>query len=574
MKLSTPSALVALLGASVSGSELSTRAANCNPESISAGRDGSLEQLNLATHEACAEWFKNNNNNPTTFNSVPFKLSITGAVGTTNVVGCVSAFATIINDCLTDDILGGSTASQGIVYKIYGAETDSDLRSELVARGSVKKPTNHKSKPAAAKNHPAAVPKKPTAADDAATKKKAAAEKAAAEKKAPVDQQKHPACKNKKVTQAGKAGTKGKPAPAKKPAHGTLRVRALLLDLIKRTKTQFSGRKSFVFGTDAFLISDPYPSQSDLSDKVTLYGFSTKDELKTLFGAREDLDTDEVAAQDVEHILEWQNVGEFLLGQYKSEIENILPSDLKEYKNEDKCQVEFEITINGSKKKGTFSQMVAAAYPATTHFVNEFVLLDKRPNSQVKLNVMRNMEPIGSGTWKGSKEVLLLKLRDVLTVGLYLVNDKVQGFFSEEVKRMGKAFDQLETEMKKKRIITKEKGLDKEWLKYMDGVWDDAKTQLADFMDNKVKELKTKVGCTFDVNIKGTGKVSTPDPDDAPAKVKDDKCKALEFIHDNWVKYVKGKMDTRPWASAGDKRPALSTPQGSKSDLHDDKKDG
>lgn len=188
---------------------------------------------------------------------------------------------------------------------------------------------------------------------------------------------------------------------------------------------------------------------------------------------------------------------------------------------------------------------------------------------------MSNSAPISTATWEGSKEVLLLKLRDVLTVGLYLVDNQIQEFFSTEVKRMGDAFRQLEAEMKTKKIIQKAKGkgLEKEWLEHMGGVWDHAKTQLTDFMDQKVKELKKDLGCTFDVNIKGTGKVSTPDPDDAPAKVKDDKCKALEFVHDNWVKYVKGKMETRPWASAGDKRPALSTPQGSSSDVHDGKKD-
>lgn len=120
---------------------------------------------------------------------------------------------------------------------------------------------------------------------------------------------------------------------------------------------------------------------------MTLYGFSTEEQLKTLFGAKEDLDTDEVGAQDVEHILEWHNVGEFLKSQHGLEIKDILPSNLEEYGNEDGCQVEFEITVGTSKHKGTFSQMVAAAYPATQHFANEFVLLDRRANSQVKLNV-------------------------------------------------------------------------------------------------------------------------------------------------------------------------------------------
>ena len=120
---------------------------------------------------------------------------------------------------------------------------------------------------------------------------------------------------------------------------------------------------------------------------MVLYGFSTDEELKTLFGAREHLNTDEVGAQDVEHVLEWHIVGEFLSLEYKDKIKGYLPTNVAEYKNDDGCQTLFEITIGGSKKKGTFSQMVAAAYPATQQFKEEFVLLDRRANSQVKLNV-------------------------------------------------------------------------------------------------------------------------------------------------------------------------------------------
>jgi hypothetical protein len=185
---------------------------------------------------------------------------------------------------------------------------------------------------------------------------------------------------------------------------------------------------------------------------------------------------------------------------------------------------------------------------------------------------MSNIAPISTTTWKVSQEQKLLKLRDVLTVGLYLVESKISGIFSTEVKRMGNAFHDLEGDMKTKKIITEEKGLEAKWKEHMNKVWDDSKTQLTDFMDAKVKELKKDLGCTFDVSIKGKGTVSTPEPDDAPAKVADDKCKALEFIHDNWVKHVKDNIGTRPWDSAGAKRPAVTSPQVSTDDLHDNKK--
>jgi hypothetical protein len=259
MRLSTPSALVALLGTCVSGNILSAQAASCNSEPISTGGGGSLEQLNSATREACAKWLKNDNI-ASTFNSAAFNLSFDGATGITDNGACVSAFATILKSCASDVIFGGSIRSQGVKYTIGAAETDSDLHSELVARAPVKK-----KRAAADKAKKTAADKAKKAADDKA--KKAAdekAKKAAAEKKknpAAVPQA-GPACNKRKGTQAANSGTKGKGTPAPKPAHGTLRVRAFLLDLIKRA-SKFSGRKDFTFGSK-YLLSDPYPPQSSL----------------------------------------------------------------------------------------------------------------------------------------------------------------------------------------------------------------------------------------------------------------------------------------------------------------------
>ena len=249
MRLSTPSALVALLGTSVSGNILSTQAASCNSEPISTGGDSSLEQLNSAIREACAKWSKNDNT-ASTFNSAAFNLSFDGTTETTDNGACVSAFATILKSCASDVIFGGSITSQGVKYTIDGAETDSDLHSELVARVLAKPKTNQRPQPAAA-------PKTGTAAD------KKAAEKAAADKKNPAAApQVGPVCNKRKGTPA-----------ATKPAHGTLRGRALLMDLIRRDST-FSGRKKFLFDGKKYLVSDPYPSQSDLVSPMIQMGTS------------------------------------------------------------------------------------------------------------------------------------------------------------------------------------------------------------------------------------------------------------------------------------------------------------
>jgi hypothetical protein len=264
MRLSTPSALVALLGTFVSGNILSTQAASCNSEPISTGGDSSLEQLNSATREACAKWSKNDNT-ASTFNSAAFNLSFDGATGTTDNGACVSAFATILKSCASDVIFGGSITSQGIKYTIDGAETDSGLHSELVARAPPKPKTNKKPQPAA-------VPKTGTAAEKKAAEKTAADKTAADKKKNPAAvSQAGPACNKKNGTPAANSGTKGKGTAATKPAHGTLRVRAFLLDLIKRD--EFSGRKHFKFGK-RFLLSDKYPKQAELVSPMTQMGTS------------------------------------------------------------------------------------------------------------------------------------------------------------------------------------------------------------------------------------------------------------------------------------------------------------
>ena len=111
-----------------------------------------------------------------------------------------------------------------------------------------------------------------------------------------------------------------------------------------------------------------------------------------MFGHKDELNQEEVAAQDVEHVLEWHNVGEFLREEYGTKLEKYLPTDLKELEGKaDACDEveldEFEITVEGIKHTGTLSKVIAQAYPGTKHYKNEFVLLDKRPNEQIKQGV-------------------------------------------------------------------------------------------------------------------------------------------------------------------------------------------
>lgn len=125
---------------------------------------------------------------------------------------------------------------------------------------------------------------------------------------------------------------------------------------------------------------------------MRLYGFSTEDELKKLFGSAEDISKDERNDQHVEHILEWHNVGEFLKEKHLNELKPLLPGSLNELEGKEGCLEEFQIKVKGEKgtettRTGTFSKLIALAYPATTHYKEEFVLLDHYANTPIKNNV-------------------------------------------------------------------------------------------------------------------------------------------------------------------------------------------
>jgi hypothetical protein len=120
---------------------------------------------------------------------------------------------------------------------------------------------------------------------------------------------------------------------------------------------------------------------------VSLYGFSSKEDLKLLFGPAKEISKDERKDQDVEHILEWHNVGAFLKAQHGEELLELLPGTLEEFEGKDACAQQFEITVGKETRKGTFSKLIASAYPATAHHKKEFVLLDHYANTPIKVNV-------------------------------------------------------------------------------------------------------------------------------------------------------------------------------------------
>lgn len=159
----------------------------------------------------------------------------------------------------------------------------------------------------------------------------------------------------------------------------------------------------------------------------------------------------------------------------------------------------------------------------------------------------------------------MIKLRDVLTVGRYLVDPDIQEIFAAQTKRMGKMIGIVGKEILKETSDD----LEKKWLEYMSQVYATATNRLTDFMNDKLIELKEKNGCTFSVNIKGNSKVRRVDSKakgkqkatetDSPGEESDgitrpanptgNECPWLEAIHRLWVSKVKEKLDHKPWES-------------------------
>lgn len=263
MRLATSSALAAVLGISVSGSVLGHQPVTCGVKPISTGGHDLLKQLNLASQEACTERSKSDKD-LTTFESAPFSLEIVGAGEANSIDNCVSAFATIINACTRSESFGGSTTSHSINFTISGIGTVYDEQTKLEARGRVRGGRKAKAKPVKTSKPKNTKTKKPgQKAKKPGKKTKKPGKKIDKSKK---KAEKPKACKVKSGKHANKPGAKGKSAN-RKPLSG----RAILLDLIKRTKSgsgDFGNRKTFVFDEGKWLVSDPYPKKSQLVSRM------------------------------------------------------------------------------------------------------------------------------------------------------------------------------------------------------------------------------------------------------------------------------------------------------------------
>ncbi|KAJ4322901.1 hypothetical protein N0V94_002164 [Neodidymelliopsis sp. IMI 364377] len=479
-------------------------------EPISAGGDVSLEQLNSITRKVCAEWSKNNNV-ATTFHNAPFKLSFAGPFKTTDNYACISVFANIVKNCASDIILGGSAVYQDVHYTIDGAENDSKLNSEFVTRRRVRRET----KKAGAGQKTSTAPK----GKDSGKKTDAVPEQKKPGDKTPtVLKSNAPGKKTVCKTRPGKKGT----TPGKKITTGStprlagqnLSGRAILLDLIQRTANPLAkrGGPKSVGTCGKTLFSDAYPTPTDLKKKkeVKLYGFDKEDKLKLLLGSIKETEKEgTVRSLDVEHVLEWHNVGDFFDergGDTCDELKEYLPKAKKDNKEEDEELKKFKVFWDGGKDDKetltlTFSQLLARAYPSKHHYEREFVLLDERPNRVMKQHIFGKKTPVGD-----------------------------------------KAF-----------------GLQAQWLAYMDKIWDTAVSKRTEFMNEKIKEMSS--GCdskdskdSKDLSNKGKGKATGSRPN-TPT---DQDCAWVKWIDETWKAQVEGKLGKLPSGSAvaGKKRPA------------------
>jgi hypothetical protein len=167
-----------------------------------------------------------------------------------------------------------------------------------------------------------------------------------------------------------------------------------------------------------------------------------------------------------------------------------------------------------------------------------------------------------------------MELRNTLTVGLYLANPEIREIFGKQTQRMGKMMKVVEDAMVEGICWSKMgKGLQAQWLVYMEKTWDTAVSKLTEFMDQKIKKMIS--GCdskdSKDSKDKGKGKATGS----RPTTPTDQDCAWVEWIDETWKAQVKDKLGKLPSGSAvaGQKRPAAKEGNSS-TDVndHDDKK--
>jgi hypothetical protein len=288
MRVLLSSALAAVLTTSVSGSILSTQATSCNPVAISDDTTISLDdfakKLDLATNEACTAWSKAKGLRGS-FDSAPFKLSYTGAIGDMDAAGCASALTSIIDNCHSGALYyGGSGKAQGVDYRIERAEDEagSIVRLEARVRGggrsksgnragldkAAQKAEEKKAKDAKKKEEGMKKGAGMTDAQKEAQREKVAKEKAA--KKAAAAGKTKPAAGKKKEEEKA-ASCPVKKAKKKQGGKRELTGRAVLLDLIRQSAASplFKRAPKEVKCCNSKLTLGEYPRGGELVSHIT-----------------------------------------------------------------------------------------------------------------------------------------------------------------------------------------------------------------------------------------------------------------------------------------------------------------
>ncbi|KAF9700739.1 hypothetical protein EKO04_002085 [Ascochyta lentis] len=177
---------------------------------------------------------------------------------------------------------------------------------------------------------------------------------------------------------------------------------------------------------------------------------------------------------------------------------------------------------DGALVNGNLNKLVARSFPSKEHHVEEFVLLEHRANSPVKVNLFSDAKvAMKDATFKANiPEEALNNLRAFLAVDLYFSDNRIYTTYGNQAARMSRVLGKIWAQLKAgKKNFAIGDNWQTEWDKYMDAQWSEAYSKLTNFFHAKVKEMNTKLGCA--------------------SKKNDADCDALKEIDAKWKSGVK-----------------------------------
>ncbi|CAI6333617.1 unnamed protein product [Periconia digitata] len=212
----------------------------------------------------------------------------------------------------------------------------------------------------------------------------------------------------KKSKQTGSVSKAGK-----RDSDSKLTGRSVMLQLIRNFSRSLEKRgEKKVTLCNGFLKANDYPRAGELKSSrpgVTLFGFDKQNILQWNEGKANEVG--QVGRGDTEHVLEWQTVASFFEDHLQNKIGETTPVcdvlqkyvDGKGKGNKSPKPPTFDIEVDdedGNRKvlSGTFSELLAEAYPSKGRYEEEFVILDWKPNGVIKMHMFSDLDVVKEDT--------------------------------------------------------------------------------------------------------------------------------------------------------------------------------